>query len=81
MKSVKDSIRAGLDALIKGEQEAAEQHFKELLPVKSRAILHGEDDSVDEPEESPDDLNLDDLENVSDDEGEDGDDEDTSDKT
>lgn len=40
--SVKDSIRAGIDSIIKGDMDAAAKYFSVVMPEKSREILRGE---------------------------------------
>lgn len=46
--NVKDSIRSGIDSIIKGDLDAATRYFSVVMPEKSRQILSGEQDTDDE---------------------------------
>lgn len=43
----RELIRQGLDSIIRGDKDKADEYFSQLLPIKSREILSGsaEDES------------------------------------
>lgn len=63
----KELIRQGLDSIIRGDKDKADEYFSQLMPIKAREILNGADE--DEADEGCD---VDDNSNDIEDEDEDG---------
>lgn len=66
MSNHKDLIRQGIDSIIKGDKDAGAAFFSQVLPIKSRAILNGEDEDAEDVEDNVEDENDESLEDLDD---------------